>query len=90
MAVATSPRRGARAPYGWRWEGRKLVEDQHEQHVRWLIVHMHGLGYSLPRIAGELLTLHLPTRSGEELWPTSTLHRIVVQARPASGLEATG
>lgn len=89
MTTSTLPRsrRGGHAPYGWRWENRALVEDRHEQHVRWLILHMHRQGYSLPRIAGELLTLNLGTRDGGELWPTSTLHRIV---HTAARLESTG
>lgn len=85
--VTTTPRRGGPSPYGWRWEGRALVDDPHEQHVRWLILHMHRLGYSLPRIAGELYTLGLTTRDGAATWPKTSLHRIV---STAAALENTG
>jgi hypothetical protein len=63
-----------------------LVEDQHEQHVRWLILHMHRQGYSLGRIAGELLTLDLTTRDGGS-WPRTNLHRVI---STAARLESTG
>lgn len=87
MAPDARPRRGGHPPYGYRWHNRALIEDRHEQHVRWLILHMHRQGYSLPRIAGELLSLNLGTRDGGATWPTSTLHRIVAGARE---LERTG
>lgn len=81
MAVATAPRRGGHAPYGWRWLRGSLLEDRHEQHVRWLILHMHRQGYSLARIAGELHTLNLTTRDGGQTWPRTTLHRVIATAR---------
>lgn len=84
--TAVAPRRGP-APYGYRWEGRQLVEDPHEAHVRWLILHMHRQGYSLARISGELLALDLRTRDGGETWPRTTLHRVISTAR---ALERTG
>ena len=87
MAVATAPRRGGHAPYGWRWSQGRLVEDRHEQHVRWLILHMHRQGYSLGRIAGELLSLNISTRDGGQTWPRTNLHRVIAYARE---LEATG
>jgi hypothetical protein len=84
---ARLPRRGI-APYGWRRNGRGgLVSDEHEQHVRWLILHMHRQGYGYGRIAGELYALNLGTRDGGETWPKTTLHRIVTTA---ARLEATG
>jgi hypothetical protein len=86
VTSAQLPRRGT-APFGWRWEGRQLVEDAHEQHVRWLILHMHRQGYSLARIAGELHTLNLSTRDGGAVWPRTTLHRVVTTA---ARLEDTG
>lgn len=81
MAVATAPRRGGHAPYGWYWSHGSLLEDRHEQHVRWLILHMHRLGYSLARISGELHSLQLRTRDGSEVWPRTTLHRVITTAR---------
>jgi hypothetical protein len=89
MPAARLPRSGT-APFGWRWEGRQLVEDAHEQHVRWLILHMHRLGYSLARIAGELLTLNVPTRDGGQNWPRTTLHRVVSTARQLDELPRAG
>lgn len=81
------PRRGV-APYGWRRSRHgELVEDRHEQHVRWLILHMHRQGYPLTRIAGELLALNLATRDGGQNWPKTTLHRVIVTA---ARLEDTG
>lgn len=85
MPPKTAPRRGI-APYGWRWEGRKLVEDAHEQHVRWLILHMRRRAYSLTQIAAELKRLDLAARDGGD-WPKTTVHRVVVTAHR---LEATG
>lgn len=76
-----APRKGGHAPYGWRWEGRALVEDETEQHIRWLILHMAGLGYSERRITGELHTLAIPARDGSEVWPKTTLRRVIVTAR---------
>lgn len=87
MPPAIAPRRGGHAPYGWRWQGGKLVEDRHEQHVRWLILHMRRQGYGYGRIAGELLTLNLGTRDGGQTWPKTTLHRICAQGER---LEDTG
>lgn len=55
--------------------------------MRWLILHMHRQGYSLGRIAGELLTLNISTRDGGETWPKTTLHRVVATA---ARLEDTG
>lgn len=86
--ASAAPRRGP-APYGYRWAGGVLVEDPHEAHVRWLILHMHRQGYSLARIAGELLALNLGTRDGGETWPKTTLHRVIATAR-AGALESTG
>lgn len=82
------PRRGS-VPYGWRRDSRTgvLVEDRHEQHVRWLILHMSRQGYSLSRIAGELFALNLGTRDGGETWPKTNLHRVVATA---ATLEDTG
>jgi hypothetical protein len=75
------PRRGP-APYGWRRTARgELAPVEEEQAVRWLILHMSRQGFPLTRIAGELLTLHIPTRDGGETWPKATLHRIVATAR---------
>jgi hypothetical protein len=55
--------------------------------VRWLILHMHRQGYSLARIAGELLTLNLTTREGGATWPRTNIHRVIATAR---ALENTG
>jgi hypothetical protein len=87
VAPDARPRRGGIAPYGWRWERGQLVEDRHEQHVRWLILHMHRQGYALARIAGELAALNLFTREGGQCWPRTNLHRIV---STAERLEDTG
>lgn len=86
--TSTAPRRGI-APYGWRWEGRQLVEDKHEQHVRWLILLHHRRRLSLAQIAGELEHLGLTTREGGP-WPKTTLHRVVSTAAALEPAEDTG
>lgn len=87
MPIEDRPRRGGLAPYGWRWVAGRLSPDAHEQHVRWLILHMHRRGYSLARIAGELAALDLSTRDGGATWPRTTIHRVV---STADQLENTG
>lgn len=73
------------APYGWRWDGRVLVVDEHESHVRWLILTLHRRARTLSQISAELERLDLRTREGGQTWPKSTVHRVV---STAAALEA--
>ena len=75
------------APYGWRWDGRTLVPDEHEAHVRWLVLLLHRQPRSLSQIAAHLEQLGIRTREGATTWPKSTLHKIV---STAAALENTG
>lgn len=87
MSTIAPPYRGGHAPYGWVSDRGRLVDHPTEQHVRWLVLHMHRQGFSLARIAGELHSLNIPTRDGADLWGRTTLHRIVATARQLGELE---
>lgn len=66
------------APYGYRYAGGggRLTPIRDEQAVRFLILHLRGLGLSLQAIVNELERLQLRMRSGAP-WRRDAVHRIV-------------
>lgn len=75
---AAGGRAGGPPPYGFRHAGGgRLAPVPSEQHVRWLIRHLHSRGLSLQRISTLLAELGVPARSGDTRWPLKTIHRIV-------------
>lgn len=79
-ARASGRRVGGNAPYGWRTERGRLVQVAEEQHVRWLILHMAGQGWSVSRIGDQLAALHITTRNGQA-WSPKTLRGILTRAQ---------
>jgi site-specific DNA recombinase len=72
--------------YGWRLEdlaqmlanGRRRIRPVPEQ-LKWVLQmkDWYLAGWSLPRIAGELNTLGVPSPSGRSRWTTAVVHRIL-------------
>lgn len=81
---ATRRRSGGPAPYGWRWAGGSLIPVTGEQHVRWLILHLSGEGWSLAKIQAHLAAVHIYNREGQS-WSRAALHRLVSANVTATG-----
>jgi hypothetical protein len=78
-ARAAGRRVGGAAPYGWRVSHGQLIPVPAEQGPRWLILHLRGKGWSLPKIAAELDRLSIPARSGRA-WNPSAVYAVCTRA----------
>lgn len=66
---------GADAPYGWRYEGNRCVEDEREQEIRARILERYESLGSYGAVAAELNAADVPTR-GAARWYSNTIRRI--------------
>lgn len=62
---------GGAPPYGFRAEGRELVEDDHEQTIISMMRARRSEGQSLRHIANYLNELHIPAKNGGQWFPTT-------------------
>lgn len=78
-ALAVKKSRGervsGRAPYGFRFDGSRVVEDDAEQRVAALVRSLRSERWTLREIVGELEERGVPARSGR--WHTKNVDRIV-------------
>ena len=83
-ALAFKRRQGERIsgkiPYGYRLEGRSLVEVPAEQEVIRLILEWRARGISLRTIAAELETRQIPRQNGSRVWPSNVALMIARRA----------
>jgi DNA invertase Pin-like site-specific DNA recombinase len=68
-----------RPPFGWRAEGKELVEDPIEQATLARLLTLHGEGRSLRAIGAQLDSEGLPARGGGS-WHPNSLARIIGRA----------
>ncbi len=59
------------APFGFKWDGGKMVEDATEQGAIQTIVNLSEQGFSTPKIAKELANNGIFSRTGKTLTPTA-------------------
>ena len=83
-ALAFKRRQGERIsgkiPYGYRLEGRSLVEVPAQQDVIRIILEWRARGISLRAIAAELEARQIPRQNGSHVWPSNVVLMIARRA----------
>jgi DNA invertase Pin-like site-specific DNA recombinase len=74
---ANGMKTGGDVPFGFRAEDGRLTPDPAEQKALALIQRLHGKGYSLRKIAGELQRKGYHTRRGLNVWHPQTVKQIL-------------
>lgn len=78
-------RHGHRAPYGWRWDNKQLVEAAGEQRIVRMIVSSASSGMSSREIAATLNSSEIPGPNGGR-WSHVTVARIIERTQEVSDL----
>jgi DNA invertase Pin-like site-specific DNA recombinase len=82
---ATGHKTGGSIPFGYDDQGGgKLIENQEEQQTLDLIWRLRDRGYSLRRIAAELESREIRTKTGKRRWNPKTLSAIVKRSPRAA------